>query len=221
VTPRFYVLMMDIIGSARLPDREAVTRRLEEVIAATNRAFGDDLFAPFEVTRGDETAAVLHSAAHAYDIMAGISEAMAPVRFRSVLVFDELTAGLDTRRSSVIDGPAFYRADDMMRALKKTQRTFALCSGDEELDGPTEALVNLLQWRWAEMTDLQRRIVRLYQQERNQSRVGQKLGRSQQQISYALNATKWELVDAAESAVRHLFRLLEQRRATVTQGEKS
>lgn len=214
---RLHVLMMDMVGSASLPDRAAATRRLEEAIGRTNQKFAEDLFAPFEVTRGDETAAVLQSIARAYDMMTAISEAMYPVTFRSVLVYDELTAGLETRRSSVIDGPAFYRADEMMEALKKTQKTFSLSSSQEDLDEPIEALVNLLQWRWNEMTDLQRRIVRLYQQERNQSRVGEKLGRSQQQVSHALHATRWELIDAAEVAVRHLLELLDRRIAAARQ----
>ncbi|MFQ5839471.1 MAG: SatD family protein [Candidatus Methylomirabilales bacterium] len=215
---RFYVLLIDIVRSARLPNRAAATERLEAANGKANTAFADDLFAPFEITRGDESAAVLTSVARAYEMVSSLSDTMQPVTFRSVLVYDELTAGLDSRRSSVIDGPAFYRANEMMQALKRTQKTFALAIGHEELDGPTEALVNLLQWRWSLMTDLQRQIVRLYQQDRNQSRVGAQLGRSQQQISHALNATKWELIDAGEAAIRHLFRLID-RRNTASQQE--
>lgn len=215
---RLSVLLIDIIRSTELPNRAAATSRLEKANRKANRAFADDLFAPFEITRGDEAAAVLRSVARTYEMIVSIGESIYPVTFRSVLVYGDLTAGLDSRRSSVIDGPAFYRANEIMQALKKTQKTFALATGQEKLDGPTGALVNLLQWRWNQMTDLQRRIVRLYKQEKNQSRVGDKLGRTQQQISHALNATKWELIDTAEAAIRQLFQLIDHRNTAARRG---
>lgn len=205
----FYVFLLDLVGSTGLPDRNAATRRFRQVGAQVNKTFAKDLFAPFEITRGDEIAAVLRSPARVYEIMATVAEAMSPMRFRYVLVYDELTAGIDTRQSSVMDGPAFYRADAMMREIKRTQKSFALATGQDALDPPAEALVNLLQWRWSEMTDLQRRIVRLYQRERHQARVGRRLRRSQQQVSQALKATRWELLDAGEAAARHLFEQIE------------
>ncbi len=210
MTRRFHVLLLDMMASARLADRNAATRRFRQVAPRLNRTFGADLLAPFEITRGDEVAGVLRSAARVYDIMAAMGEAMSPVRFRHVLAFGELTAGLETRRSSLIDGPAFYRADAMMRELKKTRKTFALASGQPAIDEPAEALVNLLQWRWSAMTDLQRRIVRLYQRERNQTRVGRELGRTQQQVSQALRSTRWELLEAGEEAVRRLFEQIDR-----------
>jgi hypothetical protein len=212
---KLYVLVTDVVGSSQLADRAALTGRLQEAAHWINGEHSDALFARLEITRGDEMSAVLKSVSGAYDLMSALEQTLYPVRFRSVLVYDELTAGLETRRSSIIDGPAFYRSHEKLANLKKTKKTFALSSGQAELDEAAEVLVNLLQWRWNEMTDLQRQIVRHYQQEKNQLRVAELLGRSQQQISHSLIATKWELISSSEGAIRHLLELIDRRNATI------
>jgi DNA-directed RNA polymerase specialized sigma subunit len=108
-----------------------------------------------------------------------------------------------------------------MSVLKRTKRTFCLASGQSELDEAAEVLVNLLQWRWNEMTDLQRKIVRLYQKERNQLKVGEMLGRSQQQVSHSLIATKWELINSSEAAIRHLLELIDRKNGTLILEQES
>lgn len=207
---KYYVMMIDIVGSSKLPDRDTLIKKLDAAISQVNTAYSKDLWAPFEVTKGDEVAAVLTSVARAYEMIDIFSEVVFPVALRSVIVYDELTAGLDTRRSTVIDGPAFYRGNRMMIKLKKTQKTFALRSRHKELDEATEALVNFLLWRWNNLTKLQRQIVQLYQQERNQSRVAKMLNRKQQQVQNTLEACKWQIIDDAENAVRYLFQFIDR-----------
>lgn len=212
---KLYVLLSDVVGSSSLSDREDLTSRIQQAAARINEDHRNDLFADFEITRGDEMAAVMRSVSGVYDVLTILEEELYPVRFRSVLVYDQLTAGLESRRSAVIDGPAFYKAHDMMRALKRTRNTFTLSSGQAEFDEAAEVLVNLLQWRWNEMTELQRQIVRQYQDVRNQQKVAETLERSQQQISHTLIATKWELINSSEGAIRHLLQLIDRRNATV------
>ena len=57
----FFVLLVDLIRSAKLPNRAAATSRLQKANAKANQAFADDLYAPVEITRGDEAAGVLRS----------------------------------------------------------------------------------------------------------------------------------------------------------------
>jgi len=213
---KLYVLVADVVGSSQVPDRAALTESLQEAATRINSEHREHLFADLEITRGDEMSAVLTSLSGAYDLMSSLEQTLYPVRFRSVMVYDHLTAGLDTRRAGIIDGPAFYRAHEKMAQLKKSKKTFALASGQSELDEAAAVLVNLLQWRWTEMTDLQRQIVRLYQQEKNQLRVAELLGRSQQQISHSLIATKWELIHSSEGAIRHLLELIDRKNGMAT-----
>jgi hypothetical protein len=207
----FYVIVIDIIGSSRLKDRDALTTQLNVAISRANKEYAHTCWAPFEVTKGDEVAGVLLSVATAYDIIDIFREALDPMLFRSVVVFDELDAGVHTRRSTVIDGPAFHRADQMMKRLKKTQKRFALSSGEKELDAAAEALVNFLLWRWTSLTTLQRKIVRLYQQGQKQSKVAEILNRKQQQIQNTLDVCKWQIIDEAEKALRGLLQVIDSR----------
>ena len=211
---KLYVLITDVVGSSQVADRAELTRKLQSAAEQVNQDHADDLYAPLEITRGDEMCAVLSSLSCAYDLLSTLEENLHPTRFRSALVYDELTAGLETRRAGVIDGPAFYRARELMGQLKKSKKTFCLGTDQPEQDEAAEVLVNLLQWRWNEMTDLQRQIVRLYQYEKNQLRVAELLNRSQQQISHSLIATKWELINSSEGAIRHLLELIDRRNAS-------
>jgi hypothetical protein len=207
----FYVIVIDIIGSSRLKDRDALSTQFNVAISRANEKSAHTCWAPFEVTKGDEVAGVLISVAAAYDIIDTFAEALYPMVFRSVVVFDELDAGIHTRRSTVIDGLAFRRADQMMKRLKKTQKRFALSSGEKELDAAVEALVNFLLWRWTSLTTLQRKIVRLYQQGQKQSQVAEILNRKQQQIQNTLDVCKWQIIDEAEKAVRGLLQVIDSR----------
>ncbi len=203
---KYLVLLLDVVGSSGLVARDALTALLTATIEQANGQFHADCWAPFEITQGDEVAAVLTSASRVYEMVDLFRDALAPVEVRAVLVLDRLSAGLETRRSTIIDGPAFYRADQVMEELKKTQKRFALAGAGDLLDEATAALMNFLLWRWQDLTELQRKIVRLYQQEKNQTRVADLLGRKQQQVQSSLDACRWEIIDGAEAAVRKLFR---------------
>jgi len=55
-----------------------------------------------------------------------LSEFLHLMKCRLVFCFGELTAGLEARRSTIIDGSVFYRARQMMLQLKRTTRFVAL-----------------------------------------------------------------------------------------------
>jgi hypothetical protein len=217
----YYVIMFDIIGSSKLKDRNALSTQLDAAIQQINKEYSHTYWAPFEITRGDEVAGVLESVAPAYDMIDTFSEGLYPVMFRSVIIFDKLDAGIPSKRSTVMDGPAFYRADQTMKQLKKTQKMCALRSGEAELDMAAEALINFLLWRWSDLTPLQRRIVRLYQREGNQSQVAEILDRTQQQIQNTLDVCKWEIIDEAEKAVRSLLQIIDHRNMDQHMNERS
>ena len=80
-----------------------------------------------------------------------------------------------------------------------------------DLDEPTEALMNLILWRWKSFSSLQRNIIRNYQQEKNQVKVAALLQKKQQQIQYTLKSCKWEILDNAEKAVKQLLLKIENR----------
>ena len=216
---KYYVLIMDIIDSSSIPDRDILTEKLERAMSHANKEFSRDCFSPFEITRGDEIATVLVSAARVYPMIRIFREVLFPVDIRSILLYDELKAGLETRRSTVIDGPAFYRGNRMMMELKKTQKTFALDTQQKEMDETAEALMNLLLWQWNNFSELQQQIIRLYQKEKNQKDVAKQINRTQQQVNKTLNSCKWEIIDNAEKAIMHMFQLIDEANATTGSGK--
>lgn len=210
MTERYFVVLFDVIGSAKLQDRQSLSISLGEALAALNQQFETSLFAPFEITRGDEVAAVLTSVKPLYRMCRIFNDYLHPVKFRLVLAYGELHAGLETKRSTIIDGPAFYRAEKMMLKLKKSSRFVALSTQALAVDPVLQSQLNLLLWQWGGFTPLQQQIVSLYSSERNQARVASRLGRSQQQVQNTLSCCGWEIIDEAERQAERLLILLQR-----------
>jgi len=206
----YFVLLIDVVQSSKMPDRQALSVSLGAALVVLNRQFEQHLLAPFEITRGDEVAAVLTSAQSLYNITRVLSDYLHPAKFRMVLCFGELTAGLDTRRSTVIDGPAFYQAGSMMQQLKRSRRFVSLSTRAGHIDPVLQSLMNMLLWQWGGFTALQQQVVSLYLLHRNQSAVAGLLGRKQQQIQSTLMNCGWEIVEEAERQVKQLLVLLQR-----------
>lgn len=215
MTTSAYVLLLDLVGSSQLADRQAATDRIQAAQSVVNSRFEDAWLAPLETTRGDETAAVLKRADVAYDVLVGMTDEIHPLSLRAVLKHGELVAGLDTHRASIIDGPAFHVADELMEKLKRTAKLSLFDTGFPTLDQPINALGNLLLTQLSDLTELQRTVLRQYQLKQQQKAVADALDRSQQQVSTTLQAIRWQVIDEAEAAMRTLLAEVDRRR----QGE--
>lgn len=206
-----YVLLLDLVGSSRLPDRQAATETLQSAQSVVNERFTDHWLAPLETTRGDEMAAVLRGPEVAYDVISDLGDASHPLTLRAVVKHGELVAGLETRRASIIDGPAFHVADRQMDDLKDGSGLCRFDLGVEDLDRLLNALGNLLLSQLAELTELQRQILRRYQRDLEangsvkQEDVARALGTTQQSVSKTLKTIRWELIDAGETEMRRLL----------------
>jgi len=212
-----YVLLLDLVGSSQLPDRQAATEAVQAAQQTVNARYKSAWLAPLETTRGDETAAVLNRVDVAWDVIAGMADAIHPVGLRAVLKYGELVAGLETGHATIIDGPAFHRADDLMESLKGSPKLLLIETELLTLDRTLNALGNLLLTRLTDLTELQRDILRLYQTKRRQKSVGESLGRSQQQVSTTLQAIRWELIDDAETEMRALLERVQQEQSGGTE----
>jgi hypothetical protein len=215
---QYFILLMDIVGSSKMEDRGRLTTNLTKTISSANREFASQYYAPFEITKGDEVAAILNNADSVYDIILFFGDHLTPVKVRSVVVFGKLSAGLETRRSTIIDGPAFYRADESMRRLKKTAQWVSFSTRHVELDRIIETLINLILMKWYSFTPLQRTIIRAYQKDRNQIKVANRLHKKQQQIQNTLMKCGWEILDQSELLIRTLCSKLTQENA-ITGGD--
>src|SRR6058998_3423220 len=128
--PSYFVVLFDVIRSQKIENRQLVTNRLKKGIRMINELFKHDMYAPFEITRGDEVAAVLTSIERIFQLFREFCDVVSPVKLRMAVSYGMLTAGLSGRRSTEIDGPAFYAVDDAMKRLKKSQRSINLRTND-------------------------------------------------------------------------------------------
>jgi len=208
---RYYVVMMDIIRSAKLSDRDGLTRRLINGMKEVNREYRSDFLAPFEITRGDEFIAILTKIDRLYEIIRAFQKALSPIEFRTIVVYGELNSGLESKQSSIIDGPAFQQADTMMSSLKKTSMTFAMQTGQEGWDRIAQTTMNLLLWQWSGFTPLQRKIIRMYQDLGNQKKVAKMINRSQQQVQATLESCRWELINESENSIRATLKVINEK----------
>lgn len=213
-TRKYYVLMLDMVGSSKLDDRKRLTDVLRKTITGANRRFRGLFQAPFEITKGDEIAAVMRSVGSVYDMITHFGDHIAPVGFRAVVVFDELNAGIETRRSTIMDGPAFYKADALMARLKKTQKWVAFDTGQQELEETAATVMNLVLMQWYQLTGLQRTIIRTYQDLKNQTLAAERLRKKQQQIQNTLMQSRWEIIDGSESLLRSLCARIDEKNKT-------
>ena len=127
---------------------------------------------------------------------------MRPIECRMVVAYDRLTAGLRSKRSTEIDGPAFYRADEAMKNLKSTRELFRLNTGQPVADEALSALIDLIVLHKIRMTDFQFEVVRLYSQGVTQAAIAQQLHRTQQQVSQVARSVQFGVLQKAENASR-------------------
>jgi len=204
-TNRYAVLLVDLVGSQEMEDREEATRKFKRSIRDFNAANSDMTVSEMEITRGDEAAVVMTRIDRLYDMVTAFIGCMKPIGCRFVVTYGEFTAGLKSRRSTEIDGPAFYRADAAMRELKHTTGWFRLETGHAARDGGITALVNLILLQKDQMTDFQSNVAELYASGKTQSEVARKLKRTQQQVSQAVRAVRFDLLRDADLAVRGML----------------
>src|SRR6266853_917831 len=90
----YFVVLFDVIRSQKIEDRQLVTTRLRKGIRILNARFGEDIYAPLEITRGDEVAAVLSSITGLFEMFGDFRDIVYPVRLRMAVSYGALTAGL-------------------------------------------------------------------------------------------------------------------------------
>ena len=200
------VVLLDVVQSSAERDRDRLQERLVEFCEESNELDKADLLGRFEITRGDEVAAVYRHAAPLLELVERAEERLSPHRLRYVIRRGELTAGLESGRSTVIDGPAFWRAGEAMEELKKTELPILIEWPNETAAALATSLFAFRILHTRGLTELQRTILRLYRELRNQTRVAERIGRTQQQVQKTLVACHQELMDHSEHSLREVLR---------------
>ena len=136
------VMIADVIGSRQLANRGQVQTLLEaELRTLLKESAG--LASPYTITLGDEFQGVFSGADRVFPDILAILGALHPVGLRFALGIGPITTRINPEQAIGMDGPAFYRARDLLEYMKKEKRTIAV-AGLTEDDGLQEAALGLL-----------------------------------------------------------------------------
>jgi len=137
-------------------------------------------------------------------------EQLYPYSMRFAFVLDSIDTAVETHDTSKMDGPAFHKASDLLKELKKSKLIFAMSTGNDITDNLISAQINsiiLLKKNW---TAKQHMIIRKYKKTGNQYEVAKELGITQQAVSKALKRSMWKEIGFIEEGLNHVLESMEK-----------
>jgi len=197
----YVVVIGDVIKSGRTKDRVKYWNKLQEVVKKINEKYKKIFYAPMMIIKGDEVTAVLNDLENLYLILRTFQEDFYPYQIRFVSVYGEIDVAIETKNASLMDGPAFWKADTYLESIKKERKYFYFDFGDELLDRMIASMANLLAHlknRWSEK---EKAVIALYEKHGRQVEVAEKYGATQQGISDALKRSYWREIRESEKII--------------------
>ena len=184
-----YVLLADLVGSRLVADRPGFDQKLQAALAHVSKTFKNAFSLPLQVWKGlDEVAAVLKTPVELYNIISVIQGAVAPEKFRFVLVqgnIDLVPSNGDVRQA---DGTAFHQAAEAMQQLKREGLLFYCKTANALWDAAYSNQLNLLLQLKSGWTLRQRLLYEAYIKSGRQEKVAEALGITQQTVSKTLQS---------------------------------
>lgn len=119
----YCAIIGDIIDSRNMPRRDIIQDKLSAVLSNANGKYKEHTASSFTLTLGDEFQGLLYGAAGAFDIIEFIQRKMHPVRFRFGIGLGEISTAINPKMSIGADGPAFYKARDMINKIKSKENS--------------------------------------------------------------------------------------------------
>ncbi len=155
------VLIADIVRSTRMKDRARVQQKLNNILDKTNFQHRGSIFAKLLLTRGDEFEGAFKDAWSCYCAFEDIEQAFYPIRIRAGIGIGEISTEFSKRVTSM-DGPAFHRAREGLRLVKKGTSGVLIHSGNKEMDESVNIVLRLLWSMRDKWTDRQRMVIDHY-----------------------------------------------------------
>lgn len=201
MTRRVTIIVGDVVGSGKIADRPGYWKKLRKSTKRINRKYKEAFLGPLMVLMGDEVSAVLKNLKHTYPIMRDFQEMLHPYRIRFVSVVGEVDLALSTKNASLMDGPAFWKANEHLENIKRKKMTFLFDLGNERIDGLLTATANLIACIKEGWTERERELISQYEELGKQEMVAERYQVSQQAVSSALRRARWKEINAAEETI--------------------
>ncbi|MFB6256601.1 MAG: SatD family protein [Haloplanus sp.] len=186
-----YVVLVDLVGSRDIDDRESFGSRLEDAINIINDSEGKHMSTPMTRMGGiDEFGCVLTRLEPLPGIVCSLLDRIHPTLARFGVSTGEIDIGYDHETVAEMDGPAFHRA----RTLLEDAESVGLYAG-VDTGAPTDSLVstalNAFVLAREPITERQIEVILAYEQSGTQTAAGDQLGIPQQAVSDALRRANY------------------------------
>ena len=188
---RQYVVLVDVIDSREIQDRETFESRLKSAFDLVNEAERESISTPLTQMKGiDEFGCVLTRVSPLPDIMSEILNRIHPSRARFAIASGEIDIGAERETVAQMDGPAFHRASALLDDVEDSG-LYVGVDTNQRTDGLVANALNLLLLEREHLTDRQVEIILAYEEHGTQSRTGEELGLRQQAVSNALHRANY------------------------------
>lgn len=124
----YYAIIGDIVNSKKISNRLALQEKLKHYLGEINKDYQEVIAANFTITLGDEFQGLLNSPRHLFAILNKIEIVMRPLRIRFGIGVGDIITKIDNKMAIGSDGPAWWRARDMIFDLKNNQKGLKLIS---------------------------------------------------------------------------------------------
>ncbi len=203
---KLFVLLGDVKSSREIKNRELFQEKLIKVCNELNQEYKNDLYADFKILKGlDEIGGVLNEISNIYKIINKITNQIYPNTMRFILVQDYIDTALNSKDVTKMDGPAFHKASERMKLLKKSKTFFDMVTYNETIDGSLIIMINLMLLYKERWTKKQRQIIEEYEKTLNQKNVAFKYNITQQAVSKVINNTKWKYIKDLENKLNQII----------------
>ncbi|MFW6089306.1 MAG: SatD family protein [Gemmatimonadota bacterium] len=199
----YVVVIGDIVGSRRLPDRAMAQDRLREAVAAFNAASSYELAAPLDVTGGDEIKTILDDPVVCVDVITRLSEALHPMEMAWGVGRGPITTSWVPDVGN-LDGPCFHRARQASEEASKDgiwARAHGFSPLDDRTLGTLFRLTGAIRGGW---TDKQIAYIRSARQ-RSQKATAAEFDVTEGAVSQSLQRARFADVEEAEATLRELL----------------
>lgn len=197
---RHYIAIIgDIVKSKKLGDRNAVQKKLQNVLLNINKKYSNDIASNFMITLGDEFQGLLRVGNNVMNIISQIEIEMYPVVMRFGLGIGSIETEINREVPLGADGPAYHNARKMIEEIKKMEKKnmtgysniMIATEGDNlNVDSLLNSIFTLCATLKDKWTKRQREIIHTYiNNERNQYKTAEKLNIGQPSVNKALTGS--------------------------------
>lgn len=205
-TRELYLILGDVVSSRDIEDKTAFQKKINNTIQRINHIYRNDIYADFKILKGiDEIGGVLLSVANSYEIVTFINDCLHPDAMRFVVVRGQIEIAYETQDVSKMDGPVFHKAASLMAQLRKSGSLFVIYTGNDVTDPLFSDIANLILTQKYDWYPHQVKVVSEYRYLKNQKKVAQKLGITQQAVSKVLRYVNWKEIARVEQEINLLL----------------